>query len=261
MKRSFGWWLAAGTLIACGTAQPTTPQAAAVETTSSVAQPAPPPASTPQPAKPEPPPATAATTEPSAQPAVPDAPPTWNEGDPVDGWFASKGIGDVSSLSLLKLANLPASRNLECDRVVPVGKPVGQGALCRRQYLDAPWVQATSFVVLAVEQGKVRVVWESLSAAGLLSRHDMSEQAFAQLLVSMRDDGEELSLEDWGDTSCDAARTKLTEAKKDAEEDDKPSHTSLERLIGRVCQARGRYAWRGGRYVRTGAVPATRSSK
>jgi hypothetical protein len=165
--------------------------------------------------------------------------------DGVDGWLQSKGIQDTSSESLIKLAGLPESTRVECDRVVPVGKPVGEAALCRRQYKESMWVLATSFLLLVPENGRLQKVWEVPAAAGQLSRRDVSETPLVQLNVSMQDDGMLLFLEEAEGVGCGDWRARLAAARKDADPEEKDTFTSLERLAARVCQGKGRYAWRG----------------
>lgn len=165
--------------------------------------------------------------------------------DGVEGWLQSKGIQDTSSGSLSKLAGLPDSTHVECDRVVPVGKPVGEAALCRRQDKDGLWVLATSFLLLVPDNGRLRKVWEAPSAVGQLSRRDVSETPFVQLNVSLQDDGALLFLEEAEGLGCSDYRARVAAARKDADPEEKDTFTALERLAARVCQAKGRYAWRG----------------
>ncbi len=188
----------------------------------------------------------------SDQPAAPSSAtagtgvPDWTPAaDGVDGWLQSKGIQDTSSASLIKLAGLPDSVRVECDKVVPVGKPVGEAALCRRQYKEGMWVLATSFLLLVPDQGHLRKVWEMPSAAGQLSRRDLAESPLVQLNLSMQDDGMLLFLDEAEGLGCGDWRARLDAARKDSDPEDKDTFASLARLAGRVCQGKGRYAWRG----------------
>lgn len=176
---------------------------------------------------------------------------TWSSGDDsVEGWLHSKGIEDTSSASLIQLAGLTGSANVECDRVVPVGAPIGQAALCRSQVQDGLWVLGTSFLLLVPENGKLKKIWEASSAAGLLSHRDRSETPYVQLNVSVQDDGMMLFLEDVAGLECGSMRTRIANARKEAEPEEKDDFKALERLTAKVCQAKGRYVWRGGSFVR-----------
>lgn len=177
--------------------------------------------------------------------------------DTVEAWFASQGIKDTSSKSLQDLAGLPASMDFDCDSVVPVGKPFEKAALCRRQFVEGQWELATSHLLLVPEAGKLRVIWQAPSAAGLLSETDTSEKRFVQLNVSLRDDGLVLFLDDDADYPCSDVRGRFEAAKRDAEPDEKRSLAALERMAASVCRGRGMYAWRGQSFVRTGPVPAS----
>ncbi len=165
--------------------------------------------------------------------------------DSVDGWLHGKGVEDTSSEALIKLAGLPESVRMECDRVVPVGKPVGQAALCRRQYKDGMWVLVTSFLLLVPEGGRVRKVWEVPAAVGQLSRRDAAETPFVQLNVSIQDDGMLLFMEETEGLGCGDWRVRLKAARQDAEPEEADTFKTLERVTPRVCQSKGRYAWRG----------------
>lgn len=170
--------------------------------------------------------------------------------DGVEGWLRKKGIEDTSSESLSKLAGLPPTTHVECDRVVPVGKPVSEAALCRKQDKDGLWVLATSFVLLGADSGKLRKIWEAPAAVGQLSRRDLAETPFVQLNFAMQDDGMLLYLEEAEGLGCGDWRARLAAARKEAEPEEKDTFTALERAAGRVCQAKGRYVWRAGTFGR-----------
>jgi len=170
----------------------------------------------------------------------------WTAADEgVDGWLHAKGVEDTSSEALIKLAGLPESVRVECDRVVPVGKPIGQAALCRRQYKDGVWVLVTSFLLLVPEGGRLRKVWEVPAAVGQLSRVDAAEAPFVQLNVSIQDDGMLLFMEETEGLGCGDWRVRLKAARQDAEPEEADTLKALERVAPRVCQSKGRYAWRG----------------
>jgi len=198
-------------------------------------------------ARTEPPPADPSEGRPVAQAQGPDWTPA---ADGVDGWLQSKGIADTSSEALVKAAGLPESTRVECDRVIPVGKPVGEAALCRRQYKDGLWVLGTSFLLLAADNGRLRKVWEMPSAVGQLSTQDVSETPFVQLNLSVQDDGMLLFLEEVEGLGCGDWRARVAAARKDAEPEEKDTFVALERLAARVCQGKGRYAWRGSSFAR-----------
>lgn len=177
--------------------------------------------------------------------------------DPVAAWFASKGIKADSSKALRELASLPESTEVECDSIVPVGKPFEQAALCRRHAVEGLSELATSHVLLVPDAGKLRVIWQAPSAAGLLNRSDNSEQRLVQLDVSMQDDGMVLYLDDAPDFPCGTVGARIEAAKRGAEADEKQSLAALGRRAATLCRGRGMYAWRGRSFVRTGPVPAS----
>jgi hypothetical protein len=173
----------------------------------------------------------------------------------VDGWFKSKGISDTSSKALIERAGLPESMHVECDSVVPVGKPFERAALCRSQVLHGQWELETQYLLLVPDSGKLRVVWQASSAAGLLNRSDTSEHPFVQLNVALQDDGQVLFLEDVPNLSCSEVSRKIADARREAEPDEKSSYGRLDQVASGVCRARGKYAWRNSTFVRVGPVP------
>jgi len=192
-------------------------------------------------------------------PQTPDSSESDQRLDTVEGWLASKGIKDISSESLIRLAALPASVHVECDRLFPVGKPVGQAVLCRRQFMEGDWELGTSFLLLVPNQTRLRVVWEARSAAGTLSKTNVSEDPWVQLSISVQDDGQVLFLEEVASLSCSDAKKRAAQERKQAEKQDMASIDVMERSVGRVCQARGKYAWRGSTFVRvSGPIPIAR---
>ncbi len=174
--------------------------------------------------------------------------------DTVAGWLKANGFSDTSSETLSALAGLPASSNLECDSLVPVGKPFEKAALCRRQVQHGAFELETFFLVLAPEGGKLKTLWQASTAASMIHPNDNSEHPLVQLDVSLQDDGMVLFVQDAEGYACDGVRARAAAARVDAEPEEKAALGNVERLATALCRGRGRYAWRNGTFVRAGAV-------
>lgn len=172
--------------------------------------------------------------------------------DGVSGWLKAAGIQDSSPKALGELAGFASE--LECDSLVPVGKPFEKAALCRRQLQHGLWELETFFLLVAPESGKLRVLWQTSSAASLVDRNDTSEKPFVQLDVSLQDDGQALFLQETEDYPCENVRARINAARADADPEEKASLANIDRLATSLCRARGKYAWRNNTFVRVGPM-------
>ncbi len=174
--------------------------------------------------------------------------------DGVSGWLKAAGIQDASPKALAELAGFAPPSELECDSLVPVGKPFEKAALCRRQVQHGLWELETFFLLVAPENGKLRVLWQTSSAASLVDRNDTSEKPFVQLDVSLQDDGQALFLQETEDYPCENVRARLNAARAEADPEEKASLANIDRLATSLCRARGKYAWRNNTFVRVGPL-------
>ena len=174
--------------------------------------------------------------------------------DTVAGWLKANGFPDASAESLSALAGLPASSNLECDSVVPVGKPFEKAALCRRQVQHGIFELETFFLLLAPEGGKLKTLWQASTAASMIHPNDNSEHPLVQLDVSLQDDGLALFVQDAEGLACDGVRARAATARADAEPEEKAAIGNVERVATALCRGRGKYTWRNSTFVRTGPV-------
>lgn|GEM_PF-3492785 len=174
--------------------------------------------------------------------------------DSVAGWLKANGFPDASPVSLSALAGLPASSNLECDSLVPVGKPFEKAALCRRQVQHGIFELETFFLLLVPEGGKLKTLWQASTAASMIHPNDNSEHPLVQLDVSLQDDGLALFVQDAEGFACDGVRARAATARADAEPEEKAAIGNVERVAASLCRGRGKYTWRNSTFVRTGAV-------
>lgn len=174
--------------------------------------------------------------------------------DGVSGWFKAAGIQDSSPKALSELAGFAPSSELACDSLVPVGKPFEKAALCSRQVQHGLWELETFFLLVTPENGKLRVLWQTSSAASLIDRNDNSEKPFVQLDVSLQDDGQALFVQETEDYPCENVRARLNAARAEADPEEKAALANIDRMASSLCRARGRYAWRNNTFVRVGPM-------
>lgn len=174
--------------------------------------------------------------------------------DGVSGWMKAAGIQDSSPKALSDLAGFAPPSELVCDSLVPVGKPFEKAALCSRQLQHGLWELETFFLLVTPENGKLRVLWQTSSAASLIDRNDNSEKPFVQLDVSLQDDGQALFVQETEDYPCENVRVRLNAARAEADSEEKAALANIDRMASSLCRARGRYAWRNNTFVRVGPM-------